>query len=118
MNLEVVREHCLSLPGSEETLPFGPEVIVYKVAGRMFALLIPEDEPPRMNLKCEPERALELRDRHEAVRPGWHMNKRHWNTVQLDGSLPAGLLRELIEHSHALVVAGLSATARRALAGG
>ncbi len=115
MPVETARAHCLSFPGTEEALPFGPEVIVYKVAGKMFALLIPEDMPPRMNLKCEPERALELRDRYAAVLPGYHMNKRHWNTVLLDGSLPAALLREMIDHSRALVVAGLSAKARKQL---
>ncbi len=118
MNLEVVRDHCLSFAGAEETVPFGPEVLVYKVAGKMFALLIPEDAPPRLNLKCDPERALDLRDRHEAVLPGYHMNKRHWNTVLLDGSLPAALVREMIDHSHALVVAGLPRKARQKLSAG
>ncbi len=115
MTVETIRAHCLSFPGTEETLPFGPEVIVYKVAGKMFALLIPEDMPPRVNLKCDPERALELRDRHEAVLPGYHMNKRHWNTVLLDGSLPAALVREMIDHSRALVVAALPRKAQQAL---
>lgn len=118
MTVEAVRAHCLSFPGTEETLPFGPEVIVYKVAGKMFALLIPEDVPPRLNLKCDPERALELRDRYEAVLPGYHMNKRHWNTVLLDGRLPSALVRELIGHSRALVVAGLPRQARQALGEG
>lgn len=117
MHLEAVRAHCLSFTGAEESVPFGPEVLVYKVAGKVFALLIPEDEPPRVNLKCDPERALDLRDRFEAVQPGYHMNKRHWNTVLLDGSLPAALVRELIDHSHALVVAGLPAKTRRQLIG-
>ncbi len=117
MTLEAVRDHCLSFPQTEETLPFGPEVIVYKVAGKMFALLSPEDAPPRVNLKCDPERALELRDRYEAILPGYHMNKRHWNTVLLDGTLPAGLVREMIDHSFDLVVSGLPLKKRRELKG-
>ena len=117
MNLEAVRQHCLSFTGVEESLPFGPEVLVYKVAGKVFALLIPEDAPPRVNLKCDPDRALDLRDRYESILPGYHMNKRHWNTLLLDGRLPTALVRELIDHSHALVLAGLPAKARRQLTG-
>lgn len=107
MTFEAARAYCLSLPGVEESQPFGPEALVYKVAGKMFALLIPEEVPVRMNLKCDPERALELRDRYEAIQPGYHMSKRHWNTLELDGRLTTALVRELIEHSFDLVVAGL-----------
>jgi predicted DNA-binding protein (MmcQ/YjbR family) len=99
--------HCLSMPAVEETTPFGPDVLVYKVCGKMFALAIPDEMPHRVNLKCDPERALELRDRYEDIMPGYHMNKRHWNTLQLGGGLPNALVRELIEHSYALVVASL-----------
>lgn len=99
--------HCLSQPHATEETPFGPEVLVYKVGGKMFALTDPGGVPPTLNLKCEPLRALELRDRHAGIQPGYHMNKRHWNTVTLDGSLPAALVRELIEHSYQLVVSGL-----------
>ena len=74
----------LSFPGVTEEEPFGPEVVVYKVMGRMFALVDYDSVPPTMNLKCDPDRALDLRDVHEAIRPGWHMNKRHWNTLDLD----------------------------------
>ncbi len=115
MTLDTLRTLCLSMPQAEETQPFGPDVLVYKVAGKMFALTVPEDFPPRVNLKCDPERALELRDEHESILPGYHMNKRHWNTVVLDGSVPAVLVREMVRHSYDLVVAGLSAKARRAL---
>lgn len=73
-------DHFLSKPGAEESTPFGPDVLVYKVAGKMFALAVPDDFPARINLKCDPERALALRDEHEAITPGYHMNKRHWNT--------------------------------------
>ena len=96
-------------------MPFGPDVLVYKVGGKMFALVIPDDFPPSVNLKCDPNRALELRDRYEDIQPGYHMNKRHWNTVTLDGSLPAALLRELIEHSYQLVVRGLPKKVREGL---
>lgn len=118
MTLDAIRSLFLSMPHAEETQPFGPDVLVYKVAGKMFALTVPEDYPPRINLKCDPERALELRDEYAAVLPGYHMNKRHWNTVVLDGSLPSSLVRELVQHSYDLVVAGLPAKTRRGLYGG
>lgn len=115
MDLPDVITHCLSLPGAEETTPFGPDALVYKVGGKMFAVTVPEDYPARINLKCDPQRAVELRDEHKAITPGWHMNKRHWNTIVLDGSLPPKLVRELVEHSYQLVVAALSAKVRAAL---
>lgn len=115
MDLADVCAHCLSLPQVEETTPFGPEVLVYKIAGKMFALAIPDEYPVRVNLKCDPDRALELRDRHEGIIPGYHMNKRHWNTLILDGSLPSKLVRELIEHSYQLVIASLPARTRKEL---
>lgn len=99
---------------SEET-PFGPEVLVYKVLGKMFATLGFEDEVGRVNLKCDPERALELRDEHEAILPGYHMNKKHWNTLVLDDSLPGDLVRELIDHSYDLVVKGMPKKLQAAL---
>jgi predicted DNA-binding protein (MmcQ/YjbR family) len=107
MELTDFCERCLALPGAEETTPFGPEVLVYKVAGKMFALAIPDEVPPRVNLKCDPERALELRDQHENIIPGYHMNKKHWNTLILDKQLPTALVRELIIHSYDLVVGSL-----------
>jgi predicted DNA-binding protein (MmcQ/YjbR family) len=115
MDLPDVIAHCLSLPGAEETTPFGPEALVYKVGGKMFAVTVPEDYPPRINLKCDPERSIELRDEHKAIKPGWHMNKRHWNTVVLDGSLPPKLVRELTEHSYQLVVDALPKKVRENL---
>ena len=114
MDLPDVITHCLALPGAEETTPFGPEVLVYKVGGRMFALSNPDDVPARVNLKCDPERAIDLREQHEAVLPGYHMNKKHWNTVLLDRSLPADLVRELIDHSYDLVVSSLPKNKRPA----
>lgn len=99
---------------SEET-PFGPDVLVYKVAGKMFATLSFEDEIGRMNLKCDPDRAIELRDEYETILPGYHMSKKHWNTLILDGSLSAGLAGELIDHSYDLVVAGMTKKQRAEL---
>jgi predicted DNA-binding protein (MmcQ/YjbR family) len=113
MDLPEVISHILSKPSAEETLPFGPETLVYKVGGKMFALTSPDEFPLRLNLKCDPERALDLRDAHESIIPGWHMNKRHWNTLILDGSLPARLVCDLIDHSYDLVVASLPEAARR-----
>jgi predicted DNA-binding protein (MmcQ/YjbR family) len=115
MDLPDAIEHCLAKNGCEETTPFGPEVLVYKVAGKMFALSNPSDVPARLNLKCDPERAVELREEHEAVIPGYHMNKKHWNTVILDGSLPPRLVAELIDHSYELVVASLPKSKRPGL---
>lgn len=107
MDLPDAIDLCLSLPGTEETTPFGPEVLVYKVGGKIFALTDPGEFPPRMNLKCDPARAAALREDHESINPGYHMNKRHWNTVRIDRSLPGVLVEELIRHSYDLVVASL-----------
>ena len=112
MDLVDFIEYCLSRKAVEETTPFGPDVLVYKVCGKMFALASPDEVPARVNLKCDPERAVELRDEYEAIIPGFHMNKRHWNTVVLDGSLPDTLLRELVDHSYALVVKGMTKAQR------
>ncbi|MFC4995002.1 MmcQ/YjbR family DNA-binding protein [Rubritalea tangerina] len=107
VDLAEMIEYCMGLPEVEEVTPFGPDALVYKVAGKMFAVTDPGRHPVSMNLKCDPDWALELRDAHDAVEPGWHMNKRHWNTVVLDGSLEVALLQRMIEHSYELVVQGL-----------
>ena len=107
MDLPDVIARFLSKPGAEETTPFRPNVLVYKVGGKMFALTVPDEFPARINLKCDPERAVILRDEYESILPGYHMNKRHWNTLVLDGSLPAKLAGELIDHSYELVAASL-----------
>lgn len=115
MDLVDFIEYCLSRKAAEETTPFGPDVLVYKVCGKMFALAVPDDVPARVNLKCDPERSMDLRDEHEAIIPGFHMNKRHWNTVVLDGSLPEDLVQELVDHSYALVVKGMTKAQRAEL---
>jgi predicted DNA-binding protein (MmcQ/YjbR family) len=101
-----------------EDYPFGEGVAVFKVGGRMFALVSLEGDPGYVNLKCDPALALDLRARYPAVRPGYHQDKRHWNTVDLDGSIDDEELREMIDHSYALVVAGLPRAQRDRLSGG
>jgi predicted DNA-binding protein (MmcQ/YjbR family) len=105
-------EYCATLSGAVEDYPFGDSVAVFKVAGRMFALVLLDGEPGRVNLKCDPDFALALRAEHPAVTPGYHANKRHWNTVELDGSIDADELREMIEHSYDLVVSKLPRAVR------
>jgi predicted DNA-binding protein (MmcQ/YjbR family) len=110
-----LRAYCLSLTGAEETFPFGPEVSVFKVAGKMFALSRLYRTPLAINLKCEPELAEQLRLTHPAVIPGYHANKRHWNTVVIDDSLSDRMITEMIEDSYDLVVGKLPRTEQRAL---
>jgi predicted DNA-binding protein (MmcQ/YjbR family) len=98
---------CAAKRGAVETYPFGPDTAVYKVGGKMFALLPQSADPPSMSLKCDPEWSAVLRSAYDAVRPGYHLNKKHWNTILLDGSVPDDELEELIEHSYTLVVESL-----------
>ena len=107
MSLVSLREFLLSLPGATEDTPFGPEFQVYRIAGKMFALVNWQAEPLTINLKCELELALLLREIHPEVKPGWHMNKQHWNTVTLVEGLDTDLWQGWIEHSYERVVAGL-----------
>jgi predicted DNA-binding protein (MmcQ/YjbR family) len=115
MDLPDAIEHCLSKPHAVEATPFGPDVLVYKVADKLFALTQPDEFPARMNLKCDPERAALLREEYDSIVPGYHMNKRHWNTVVLDGSLPSALVRELIDHSYELIISSLPKAKRAEL---
>ena len=108
MNLDDLRAHLLSMPGATEETPFGPDALVYKVAGKMFALVAWESLPLRISLKCDPLDALALRAEFAAVQPGYHFNKRHWNTVTLDESMPPAILDSMIQESYDLVLAGLS----------
>ena len=112
MDLAEFREYCLSKPGAREETPFGPDVLVFKVGEKMFALAPLDEVPTTVNLKCDPDLALDLRDRYEQVRPGYHMNKKHWNTVEIDGGIPAGELRKMIDHSYELVVKSLPQAAQ------
>ena len=106
---------CAAKPGSVEDFPFGDEPAVFKVAGRMFALVSLGSTPGSVSLKCDPDVADGLRVRYAAITPGYHLNKRHWNTVALDGSVPDEELRELIDHSYDLVVARLTRAQRSEL---
>jgi predicted DNA-binding protein (MmcQ/YjbR family) len=106
MNLEDLREYCLSKPGTEESMPFGPDTLVFKVNGKAYLLLPLDEEGLRFNVKCDPDKAQELRAEYTCVLPGYHMNKKHWNTIVVDGSVPRSLLRAWIDHSYALVSTG------------
>ena len=117
MNAGELREHCLSLAGAAETHPFGPETSVFKVAGKMFALSGLDQIPLRVSLKCEPELAEQLRRTHDAVLPGYHLNKRHWNTVIVDGSLTDQMITDMIEDSYDLVVSSLPRARQQRSAG-
>src|SRR5215813_7410125 len=104
MDLAEFREYCLSKPDATEGTPFGPDVLVFKVSGKMFALAALDEVPTTVNLKCDPDLALDLRDRYEQVTPGYHMNKKHWNTVEIESNFPNAELRRMIDHSYELVI--------------
>ena len=107
MNIEQIRNYCLKKKGVTEEFPFDEETLVFKVLGKMFLLASLEKIPLQINLKCDPEKAVELREEHVSVLPGWHMSKKHWNTVIMDGSIPAKEILKWIDHSYDLVVGGL-----------
>ncbi len=104
---EEVHALCLSLPGAEQTFPFGEQVAVYKVGGKMFALVPTDEASVQFSVKCDPDEAILLREQYPSVTPGYHLNKRHWNSVLVDGSIPASELEEFIEASYQLIVASL-----------
>ena len=114
MDIETFRDYCLAKKGVTEELPFGPGALVFKVAGKMFALTDIELFKS-VNLKCDPVRAIQYREEYDAVGPGYHMNKKHWNTIKMDGSIPDKLLFSWIDHSYDLVVASLSTRQRETL---
>ncbi len=116
MDWRELREQCLALPGSVEEFPFGDEVSVFKVGGKMFALSHLDGDPLQLSVKCDPELAVQLRAAYLAIAPGYHMNKRHWNTITLDGSVADPMVCELLGDSYDLVVASLP-KARRPDAG-
>jgi predicted DNA-binding protein (MmcQ/YjbR family) len=106
MNIEELRTYCLSKKGVREDLPFGPDTLVFKVMDKIF-LLTGMGNPLQFNVKCDPERAIALREEYPSVKPGYHMNKKYWNTVTIDGSVSDDQLCEWISHSYDMVVAGL-----------
>jgi predicted DNA-binding protein (MmcQ/YjbR family) len=107
MNIEEVRDYCLKLNGVAEDFPFGSEVLVFKVMGKAFLLTSLDERPFRFNVKCDPEKAIELREEYNCVKPGYHMNKKHWNTVTPDESVSDKMVYNWITHSYELVVEGL-----------
>jgi predicted DNA-binding protein (MmcQ/YjbR family) len=115
VNATSLRGWCLAQVGAAEDFPFGPEHSVFKVAGKIFALSALGSTPLEVSVKCDPEIAVDLRASHPAIRPGYHLNKRHWNTITLDGSLPDKLVRDLIEDSYDLVASALPKRTRAAL---
>lgn len=115
MNIETLRTYCLSKPGATESFPFGEETLVFKVGGKIFALTSLDGSPLSVNLKCDPELSVELREQHDAVRPGYHMNKKHWNTVLINGSVRETDIRSWIDHSYDLIVSSLPKSVRQML---
>jgi predicted DNA-binding protein (MmcQ/YjbR family) len=115
MQVDVFRDYCLKKRGVTEDTPFGDDHLVFKVGGKMFALVTLEEVPASANLKCDPDLALELRDRYEQVRPGYHMNKKHWNSVDIESGIPDAEIRKMIDHSYDLVVQRLPNATRERL---
>ena len=114
MTLEDLQAYCAKKAGVSWDTPFGPDVLVFRVMGKMFALA-PIGVFDTVNLKCDPERAIDLRERYEGIIPGYHMNKQHWNTVDVTGSVPENLIRELVDHSYELVKASLPKKVRNGM---
>jgi len=115
MNIEQIREYCLNKKGVTEEFPFDEDTLVFKVAGKIFLLASLEAIPLQINLKCDPEKAIELREEYDSVQPGYHMNKNHWNTIIIDGTIPSHQLFEWIDESYNLVVAGLKKSDKKRL---
>lgn len=115
LSLNTLKAYCLAKPGSRAGYPFGEGTLVIKVLDKMFCLISEDETPLRMNLKCDPDDALALRNQYEAILPGYHMNKKHWNSLILDDSLPERLVHELIDHSYDLVVKKMSQAQQRIL---
>ena len=115
MDIEQLRDYCLSKKAAEETLPFGPDTLVYKVGGKVFLLTGLDAEQLSFNVKCDPDKAIELREEFPCVLPGYHMNKKHWNTIVVDGSVSTKQLKEWIDHSYDLVINSLPKKTREEL---
>lgn len=115
LDYQALYDYCLAKPGSSHDFPFGPDVAVFRVADKMFALCNPHQQPLKINLKCEPLLAELLREKYDAVSPGWHMSKRHWNTITVGEDLSDAQIYDQIDQSYALIVAGLSKKVRNLL---
>ncbi|MGH9197267.1 MAG: MmcQ/YjbR family DNA-binding protein [Acidimicrobiia bacterium] len=117
MDLEDLRGYCLSKPGADESYPFGPGALVMKVGGKLFAIIADESDPLTLSLKCEPDIAVMLRSHYPAVGPGYHLNKRHWNTVTLNGTIQKKQILEWVDDSYDLVVETLPRRIRDEIGG-
>ncbi len=115
MDVETYRNYCLSKPGVTESFPFDEEVLVFKVLDKVFALGSIDAIPLKVNLKCDPDKAIEYREKHEDIQPGYHMNKKHWNTLNFHGNIDDDLLKHLIDHSYELVVSKMTKKNRELL---
>jgi predicted DNA-binding protein (MmcQ/YjbR family) len=115
MNLSFIQDYCLAKKGAEETFPFGPDTLVYKVMGKAFLLTGINGFVERINVKCDPEKAIELRELYESIQPGYHMNKKHWNTIIIDGSLTLTIIKQCIDDSYDLIVKALNKKDREIL---
>jgi len=115
MDIENIRNYCLNKPAVIENLPFDNNTLVFKVGSKMFALMSLNADPLRINVKCDPKQAIALREQYPQITPGYHMNKKHWNTIKIDGLLSPDLIKELIDHSYGLVVNSLTKKERRKL---
>ena len=107
MNAESIRKYALALPGAQESFPFGETTLVFRVKEKIFLLVALDADPLQFNAKCDPEKAMELREAYDAVKPGYHMNKKHWNTIIIDGSISSKLIKEMIDDSYNLIVQSL-----------
>ena len=107
MNVELLREYCLSKKAVTEDFPFGESTLVLRVKNKIFLLVALDAAPLQFNAKCDPEKAVELREAYDAIKPGYHMNKKHWNTIVIDGSIPNKLVKEMIDDSYDLIVQSL-----------
>lgn len=115
MDIESLRTYCLKKKSVTEGFPFGEDTLVFKVKGKIFLLASLNSSPLQFNIKSDPDKAIELRDMYDAVQPGYHMNKKHWNTVIMDGSIPLSIIKEMIDNSYQLVVLSLPKADRKGL---
>lgn len=115
MNIEELREYCLSLKNAEEAMPFGPNTLIFRVGGKIFLLVGLDTSPLQFNVKCDPEKAIESREHYACVIPGYHMSKKHWNTIIINGTAPENLVHQWITDSYNLVISGLSKAEQKRL---
>jgi predicted DNA-binding protein (MmcQ/YjbR family) len=115
MNIENLAAYCLNKKGVKEDFPFDEVTLTMKVMGKIFAFLPLDAQPPQISLKCDPDRAIELREEYEDIQSAFHLNKKHWNAILLEGNVPSKLIYELVDHSYDLVVKGLKKSERMQL---